>query len=175
MFLKLFGESLLLSRLSLASSSEWLLTQKLDRDDSCPLSSISNTSVSSPSHIHSAARESEEETQIWSARIAGNAFTFFFYHKDRKPAIQSSCARSDSSPSTAKRRWHNESGLARCNSGRPNTSIIAGSLRTKFVALLYTSKSLHRVHSLCFGQKGAWFYLPLSCSVIPKTRICHLQ
>jgi ADP-ribose pyrophosphatase YjhB (NUDIX family) len=34
--------------------------------------------------IHSAARESKEETQIWPLSIAGNAFTCSFYHKDRE-------------------------------------------------------------------------------------------
>ena len=37
-----------------------------------------------PTIIHSAARESGEETQIWPSRIAGNAFTCSFYHRDRK-------------------------------------------------------------------------------------------
>ncbi|KXG51297.1 uncharacterized protein PGRI_095580 [Penicillium griseofulvum] len=37
-----------------------------------------------PTIIHSAARESGEETQIWPSRIAGNAFTCSFYHEDRK-------------------------------------------------------------------------------------------
>ncbi|CAG8085660.1 unnamed protein product [Penicillium nalgiovense] len=34
--------------------------------------------------IHSAARESKEETQIRPLRIAGKAFTCSFYHKDRE-------------------------------------------------------------------------------------------
>ncbi|KAJ5491948.1 hypothetical protein N7453_010045 [Penicillium expansum] len=37
-----------------------------------------------PTIINSAARESEEETGIWPSKIAGNAFTCSFHHKDRK-------------------------------------------------------------------------------------------
>ena len=37
--------------------------------------------------------------------------------------------------------------------------MIDGSLRKNFTALLYTSKPLHRVHSLYSWPKGTWFYL----------------
>ncbi|CDM38400.1 hypothetical protein DTO013E5_9719 [Penicillium roqueforti] len=41
-----------------------------------------------PTILHSAARESMEETQIWPLRFASNAFTCSFYHRDRKTGNQ---------------------------------------------------------------------------------------
>ncbi|KAI3094240.1 hypothetical protein CBS147333_10008 [Penicillium roqueforti] len=108
--------------------------------------------------IHSAARESKEETQIRPLRIAGKAFICSFYHKDRETGdivlmrtlgfivIDNEVTIKNGETIKTKRRWRNESGPARCNSQSAKVpsrsvisiSIIAGSLRTKFAALLYT-------------------------------------